>query len=199
MKKIQLVLFDLGNVLVHFTPESFWQELKLGQHQKIPFVKRVKEAADKFECGKINTSRFFDDLEQVFGGQFRREHIRRAVSSVLTDPIADMEPLAARVTQRCETALVSNTNEFHYQYCMEHVPALKTLPKHYLSYKLGVMKPDRSFYEKVLQDADIQADAALFIDDVADNVEGARSFGMKVILFEGASSLEDALRQHDVL
>jgi putative hydrolase of the HAD superfamily len=199
VKKIRLVLFDLGNVLVHFTPESFWQELRLGQNQRAPFAKGVKEAADRFECGKIKTGQFFDDLEQVFGRQFRREHIRRAVSSVLTDPIRDMEPLVARVTQRCKTALVSNTNEFHYRYCMDTVSALKMLPKHYLSYKLGVMKPDGSFYEKVLRDADIQPDAALFIDDVADNVEGARSVGMKVILFEGASSLEVALRQHGVL
>ena len=199
MKKIQLVLFDLGNVLVRFTPESFWQELKLGQNQRALFVQGVKESADRFECGKMNTGQFFDDLEQVFGGQFRREHIRRAVSSVLTDPIADMEPLVAKVTQRCETALVSNTNEFHYRYCLDAVPALKMLPKHYLSYKLGVMKPDRSFYEKVLRDADIQPDAALFVDDVADNVEGAQSVGMKFILFESASSLEVAFRQHGVL
>ncbi len=190
MKKIQLVLFDLGNVLVRFTPESFWQELKLGQNQRAPFVKAVKEAADRFECGKMNTGQFFDELEQVFGGQFRREHIRRAVSSVLTDPIADMEPLVARVTQRCDTALVSNTNEFHYRYCMDTVPALKMLPKHYLSYKLGVMKPLRAFYEQVLMDTQRKPEEALFIDDVLENIKGAEMCGMNAIQFTDPAELE---------
>lgn len=193
MSKIKLVLFDLGNVLVRFTPDSFWQELNLGQNQRVPFAKGVKEAADRFECGKTNTSKFFDDLEQVFGGQFRREHIRRAVSAVLTVPIPDMDPLVARVTQRCESALVSNTNEFHYQYCMDTVPALKMLPKHYLSYKLGVMKPSRAFYEQVLVDAQRKPDATLFIDDVIENIKGAEMCGMKTIQFTNPAELENQL------
>lgn len=190
MKKIQLVLFDLGNVLVRFTPESFWQELKLGQNQRAPFVKEVKEAADRFECGKIDTGQFFDDLEQVFGMQFRREHIRRAVSSVLTDPIADMEPLVARVTQRCDTALVSNTNEFHYRYCMESVPALKMLPKHYLSFRLGAMKPNPEFYEQVLVDTQRKPEESLFIDDVLENIKSAKMCGMNAVQFTDPGELE---------
>lgn len=195
MKKIRLALFDLGNVLVRFTPESFWQELKLGQNQRAPFAQGVKEAADRFECGKIKTGQFFDDLEQVFGTQFRREHIRRAVSSVLTDPIVEMEPLVARVTQRCDTALVSNTNEFHYRYCMDKVPALKMLPKHYLSFRLGAMKPDGAFYEQVLTDSRAEAGEVLFIDDVETNVEGARKKGITGILFHNAQQLEIQLKK----
>ena len=193
MKKIRLVLFDLGNVLVRFTPESFWQELGLGESQRAPFVNPVKETADRFECGKVKTGEFFDDLEQVFGGQFRRERIRRAVASVLTDPIAEMEPLVARVTQRCETALVSNTNEFHYRYCAAAVPALKMLPKHYLSYKLGVMKPDRAFYSHVLENARHKPDETLFVDDVPENIRGAEECGMKAVLFTQAVELERKL------
>ncbi len=199
MKKIRLVLFDLGNVLVRFTPESFWQELKLGRIQRDPFVHGVKESADKFECGKINTGQFFDDLEQVFGGQFRREQIRRAVSSVLTDPIAEMEPLVAKVTQRCDTALVSNTNEFHYRYCMDTVPALKMLPKHYLSYKLGVMKPGTGFYEQVLVDALRKPDETLFIDDVPENIKAAEMCGMKAAHFTNSAELERQFRSLKVL
>jgi len=199
VKKIRLVLFDLGNVLVRFTPESFWGELKLSPGERDHFQPGVKQAANEFECGRIKTSQFFDELERVFGGRFRREHIRRAVSSMLTDPIDGMDALVARVTQRCDTALVSNTNEFHYRYCREAVPALKMLPKHYLSYKLGVMKPERAFYAQVLEDAHHKPDETLFVDDVLENIKGAEKCGMRAIQFTTLVEVERQLVSLKVL
>ena len=200
MRKPALVLFDLGNVLVRFTPESFWQTLGLLEKtEKAPYRAGVKQAAKKFERGKLKTSEFFDELDRIFAGRFRREHLRRATASVLTDPIPEMDKLVSRVTQRTSTALVSNTNEFHYAYCMDTLPAMKMLPKHYLSYKLGVMKPKPEFYRKVLKEQKIKAETTVLIDDVDKNVEGAQAEGMCGILFKNAENLETQLKELHIL
>ena len=200
MRKPALALFDLGNVLVRFTPESFWQTLGLlEKDEKSPYILGVKHAAEKFECGKVKTNEFFDELERIFGNRFRREHLRRASASVLTNPIPGMDRLVSKVAQRLSAALVSNTNEFHYAYCMDAIPAMKMLPKHYLSFKLRVMKPNAEFYRKVLQEERVKADAAVFIDDVDENVAGARAEGIIGILFKNPDDLETQLKQLHIL
>jgi FMN phosphatase YigB (HAD superfamily) len=199
MKNIQLVLFDLGNVLVRFTPESFWQVLGLDDAERARYSAGVRRATTSFETGRQNTTGFFDDLVQVFGGRFKREHLRKAVASVLTEPICDMESIVSRVTQRVTTALVSNTNEFHYNYCMKAIPAMKMLPKHYLSYKLGIMKPHPDFYRHVLRDANVEGAAVIFIDDMQENVDGAVAAGMNGILFKGSKVLSDYLKTQGIL
>lgn len=200
MKKKALVLFDLGNVLVRFTPDSFWETLGLQKNnERSPYIGRVKEAAEKFECGTITTAEFFDKLELVFKNRFRREHLRRATASVLTDPVPGMDVLAAKVAQRVSAALASNTNEFHYAYCMEAVPALKMLSKHYVSFQLGVMKPKEEFYRKVLLEEKAKAETTVFIDDIEENIEAAQETGMTGLLFTTPADLENQLKNLGIL
>ncbi len=200
MKKPRVVLFDLGNVLVRYTPESFWEVLGIAEKdQQERYKKDVTAVAVQFESGRITTQKFFDELGTIFGGKFDDERLKQATASVLTDPIPRMEEIVQRVSQRAVTALVSNTNEFHYAYCQRAIPALKLLPKHFLSFQMGVMKPDRAFYDHVTNELRIEPSEALFIDDVRENVEGAERCGMKGIVFRQSDTLLFELRELGLL
>ena len=191
MKTVKVVLFDLGNVLVRYTPESFWTELGLeDKTQWRKFEKGVHQLSTKFEMGKIDTERFLGELEILFKKKFTREALCKAVASVLTRPIRGMNALVARVANSTEAGLVSNTNEMHYVYCLGAIPSLKFLPKHFLSYKLGVMKPDPRFYKAVIRSLGEKPSSMIFIDDVEENVRGARKAGMVGIVFQNAKQLE---------
>ncbi len=200
MKKPRVVLFDLGNVLVRYMPESFWEVLGIAEkEQQERYKKDVTAVAARFESGRITTQKFLDELGAIFGGEFDNEQLRQATASVLTDPIPGMEGILQRVSQRAVTALVSNTNEFHYAYCLHAIPALQLLPKHFLSFRMGVMKPDRAFYEHVTNELRIEPSEALFIDDIRENVEEAERFGMKGIVFQGPELLRAALKTMKIL
>ena len=200
MKTFNIVLFDLGNVLVRYTPESFWTELGLEEKtQRGKFEKGVHQLSMKFEMGKIDTERFLGELETLFKKKFTREELRKAVASVLTRPIRGMNSLVANVAKSTEAGLVSNTNEMHYVYCLGAVPSLKFLPKHFLSYKLGVMKPDPRFYEAVIRSLGEKGSSMVFIDDVEENVRGAIKAGMNGVVFENAGQLEKKLVTLNVL
>ncbi len=47
-----------------------------------------------------------------------------------------------------------------------------------LSCELGVMKPEKAFFERALEKLGLAAEECLFIDDLEKNVVSARSFGM---------------------
>jgi HAD superfamily hydrolase (TIGR01509 family) len=180
MKKFRLVLFDLGNVLVRYTPEVFWQSLGLEDaKERSRYEPRVRDLTIRFESGECSTDEYFESLATVFENQYNKGKLIKAFKSVLTDPIPGMEQLVRKVVDANPAALVSNTNDCHFPDVLPRIPALKYLPKRYLSYQVGVIKPLPAFYERVIQSEGAKPDEMLFIDDVQENVKGAERAGMK--------------------
>jgi putative hydrolase of the HAD superfamily len=50
---------------------------------------------------------------------------------------------------------------------------------------VGAAKPQAKFFEKVVAQLGCEASAVLFLDDRAENVEGARQAGLNAMLFYG--------------
>lgn len=63
----------------------------------------------------------------------------------------------------------------------------------------GVSKPHPEFFQKLLKDFNLKKEQCLFIDDVADNIDAARSFGIESILFETPLHLRDVLNNKGFL
>lgn len=60
----------------------------------------------------------------------------------------------------------------------------------------GVIKPDPVIYRAALQRLAVAPEEALFIDDVEDNVLGARAVGMQALSFESpAQAMEEVSRR----
>ena len=53
-----------------------------------------------------------------------------------------------------------------------------------ISAEVGVVKPSAKIYEVALEQAKVKASEAVFVDDVAVNIEGCEKVGMKGILFK---------------
>jgi len=78
-------------------------------------------------------------------------------------------------------------------------PILNTFESIVVSGAEKVIKPDPAIYELAAMRFGIDPAAALFIDDRQDNVEGARSVGMKALHFRGAAELRADLVAHGLL
>ena len=59
--------------------------------------------------------------------------------------------------------------------------------------------PDREIYEHVIRETDLPADAILFLDDNAINVEGARAAGLNAHLALGVEGARKILTEAGVL
>lgn len=62
-----------------------------------------------------------------------------------------------------------------------------------LSSDFGSLKPEPKIYQICLDKLQVRAEEALFIDDHAENVEGARALGMYAVQFESPTQLAAAL------
>jgi putative hydrolase of the HAD superfamily len=200
MKKIRVVLFDLGNVLVQLDLPGFWRSLGSDGEDARPERKdRTTALANEYESGTIGTDEFRRRFQSMYSDRFTPDQLESAFLSVLPNPMEDMDRLVQRVARSHELALVSNTNPLHFRLCMGIVPALKHFHRFYLSYELRVLKPNDGFYKGVIEGEGRDPGELVFIDDLEENVEGAKRAGMKGLLFTGKSDLETSLSQLGVL
>ncbi len=200
MTRPRLLLFDLGNVLVRFEPDLFPKVLGMApQAARTQYEGGMRELTNRYESGKCTTDEYFSALQKFLQNRFDQETIRHAFLSVLTDPTPGMEDLVREATARVPAAVVSNTNEAHFSSVLPRVHALQYLPKRYLSYQVGVIKPSPEFYQRILRDESVQPGEMLFIDDVEANIVAAEKAGMVGYLFDGADRLRDYLVTAGVL
>jgi glucose-1-phosphatase len=201
-KRYDSILFDLGKVLIPFDFSRAYNRMAF-RCELSPEETRTRLAATRlfvdFESGAITSAAFADTVsrELGFSGSFD-EFCEIWTSIFLPDPLLP-DSLIAGLRQDYRTIIVSNTNEIHFEMLRKTYPILEHFDDYVLSYRVRAMKPGRAFYEAAIESAGCQPDRCLFIDDLAENVEGARAAGMDGIQFVGRDSLESELKSRGVL
>ena len=101
--------------------------------------------------------------------------------------------------KRYKLFVLSNTNPYVMDWACSPAFSSKGKPlsdyfdKLYLSYQIGVTKPDRQIFDFLIADADIQPSESLFIDDWAGNVKAARELGFQTYCPHNGEDWRDAL------
>jgi putative hydrolase of the HAD superfamily len=63
-----------------------------------------------------------------------------------------------------------------------------------ISAEVGVVKPEAKIYQVALEQARVQANEALFVDDFSVNIEGCEKVGMQGILFKDPDEVKQKLK-----
>ncbi len=113
------------------------------------------------------------------------------------EPIAPV--LSALKHQGYTLVLGSNTNDLHAaQFRAQFATTLAMFDRLILSYEIGHIKPSREFYHACAEAAGAHPGDCVFIDDLAENVEGARAAGLRGVIYRDVPGLVAALRDHGV-
>ena len=105
----------------------------------------------------------------------------------------EIVPLVSRLKEDHRLVLASNTDQIHFTYSKQHFDVLQYIDPNFLSYEMGLLKPDPAFFRHVLQSLEATPGECVFIDDVAENVESARSLGITAVQFQSNESLQTTL------
>jgi putative hydrolase of the HAD superfamily len=90
------------------------------------------------------------------------------------------------LTTKYPVWLLSNTNPYHI-FEEERFELFDNISGGIYSFEVGSRKPEKEIYYKALKIAGTTANESLFIDDLLENVEMARSINMKAIHFKTIS------------
>ena len=191
MAQIQVIVSDLGKVLLPFEVQRVWEALH--PHFNITLeeartVVRELFRETRFGAGGVNGAEFHRHMVERTGLRLPYEAFCLAWSDMFWEDEAVMRLISeAPVAKRY---LLSNTNDIHWSFIRERYPhVLRPFDRLLVSHELGMEKPDPAIYEWVIRDSGHPTEAHLFIDDLPENVEGARSVGMDGILHTDSESL----------
>ena len=127
---------------------------------------RTKEATDSF-------------VREFFSGEALDDH--------LVDQIRTLR-------REYKTALLSNASDSLDRFVREELGLEDVFDVIIISALVGVRKPDRPIYELALERLGVSASEAVFFDDRADNVEGARRAGLQAVQFHTKEQFMDDLQ-----
>jgi putative hydrolase of the HAD superfamily len=149
------------------------------------------------ETGKINEDIFREKLTDLIGKNFAKSRVNELWNSILIDYFHDKIGLLQKLKSKYKLLLLSNTNEIHYsfytgQFLTRYGYDFNDLfDKTYWSFKIGMRKPDREIFEKVIAENGLTRENALFIDDTVQNTESAEKYGLSSFWLSPGLDLSD--------
>lgn len=182
------IIFDLGGVLVGLDGARCIKAFdSLGCRQVSKYVEQHL-TADLFldiELGLITTDDFCNEVRRLSGCTASDAAVISAWNALLTDISAERKQrLLSLRNDGHRVFLLSNTNDMHWQYTRDVLMPLNGyttedyFERVFLSYEMGLAKPDPQIFQQALEEGGMSAADTLFIDDNRDNVEMARSLGI---------------------
>ena len=196
---IQNIVFDMGGVLYRFEPDLPYREYP-GEDGKILYNAIFGSPNwRRQDLGEI------DEDEMISLASARvPERLRPAVARIvrwyeLTGPVPGMAELAQELSEKGYALYLLSNVGFAFHKFRDLIPALRYCKGEFLSAEHGLLKPDTAIFHKFMTTFGLHAEECLFIDDMAPNIEGARSVGMEGIVFENAEQLRKRLVEIGVL
>lgn len=198
--KIRNIIFDLGGVLLNINPL-----LSLLEFEKISGIDRntLKKHLsgefifEKFDTGTLSSAQFRSELCRIMNKQVSDDEIDRAWNLLLLDFPPARASLLTQLKKNYKVYLLSNTNIIHYQHYTREFSEnfgfemTDLFDELFLSFEIGIHKPDAGIYTHVIQKAGIIPSETVFVDDLILNIEAAGQQGIAGIhIMDGTDMTE---------
>jgi 2-haloacid dehalogenase len=198
---IKAVVFDIGNVLIEWNPERFYDN-EIGEERRRAMFAAVDLHGinDKVDIGEPFKETIYDAAETY---PEWREEIRMWHDSwiKMASPTIDhsVKLLRALRSKGVPVFALSNFGIGSFEYAETIYGYLAEFDRRYISGYMQVIKPDPKIYQMLEDDCGLAPEALLFADDRADNIEAARSRGWHAHTFEHPQGWADCLVSHGLL
>jgi len=198
---IDVILFDLGNVILPFNHRQIGEKLSRFSQEEGPqdpgkifayLFDRQNGSVNLYERGKFSSFEFFDSLRKHFHLSLSFEEFIPIWNEIFTED-QEVSEIIRSLKGKKRLGLVSNTNPLHFNYALSKFPILQTFDKWILSHEVGFKKPAPEIFLKALEWASVEPGRILFIDDIERHVEAAISLGIRGIHFVSAVQLKEEL------
>jgi putative hydrolase of the HAD superfamily len=107
--------------------------------------------------------------------------------------------LVTEVMARVPVGCFSNTNALHWNEHLAGWPLVQLLETRFLSFEIGLLKPDRLAFDYVADQVGPAPGRVLFLDDNVVNVDGAVAAGFLAVRVAGVFEARQALVAFGVL
>jgi haloacid dehalogenase superfamily, subfamily IA, variant 3 with third motif having DD or ED len=182
---IRNIIFDFGDVLINLDkPATARAMLPFGFSGITPSLDQLFK---DYEKGLMESSEFLNEVSSHFPDA-NRDYLIQAWNAILLDfpeeRLQFLEGLANEKEYRL--FLLSNTNDLHMESVRQQMGMNRynrfknAFEVFYLSYEMGMRKPDEEIFQFVLDENGLVAEETFFVDDVQENTNAAANLGINI-------------------
>lgn len=198
---IKNLLLDMGGVILDVSYQRVIESFKsygIENFDKVYTQAKQVEIIDLFEEGKCTAEEFRDGVRKLVGKELSDEQIDKAWFSMILEIPRDVIQLLGVLKLKYRLFLFSNTNVLHIEYLKKEFERQLgfdlfncVFDKAFFSNEIHHRKPHPESFKYVLEQAGIEAEETLFIDDSKQHLEGASKVGLNTYWLTNGETLID--------
>jgi len=200
---VRAVVFDVGNVLYGWDPDSFLVRQLADDEARLRFV----EETDLYSWHEtLDGGRPYDEAAAELSEKFPQYAAVIAAwgarfGETITDPVPGVHEIVEELDAKGVPlfAITNFSADFWKPFHAGERAFFDRFRDIVVSGEEKLLKPDPAIYYLALDRFRLHPAEALFVDDRAINVEGAEAVGMKAHLFTGAEDLRTRLEAEGLL
>ncbi|MBE5760292.1 MAG: HAD family phosphatase [Clostridiales bacterium] len=191
------IVFDCGQVLVHFDP-AYMVGLYVSDQKDAKLLEEVlfdRLYWDRLDAGTITDEELMEAAKKRIPEALWEVAEKIYYNWIYNLPeMEGMRELIEHIkgTYGVSTYLLSNISHYFADHAHE-LPILGLMDHSVYSSRCGFVKPDPGIYRYLCETYGLKPEETMFIDDRADNIEGARKAGLYGYVFDGDTA---KLRAH---
>ncbi len=199
---IRSVISDLGKVILFFDNHIFFRKIaEFCPFSALDIAERVHMHRDlirSFDTGQINPEDFYREVIQRLDADVDRKTFFRIYCDIfsLNLPVLD---ILAGLKDRYRLILLSNTDIERFGFIRRAFPEIFIFDGYVLSFEVGHLKPHPQIYTEAIKKAKARAEECVFIDDIEENIQGAKRIGLDTILYGPETDLRAELRNRGLI
>ena len=193
--KPQAVVFDIGNVLIEWQPERFY-DATIGIKKRKEMFSAVDLHAmnDRVDMGENFQDVVYGAAEQyaAWRAEIRMWHDRWID---MASPMIDHSVRLMKALQARDIPVFSLTNFGieSYDLAATYYAFLREFDRDFISGHMGMIKPNPLIYDTLEKASGVAPEALLFTDDRTENIAAAAQRGWQTHLFEGPTGWANRL------
>lgn len=188
MKEIRNIIFDLGGVVVDLDIETatkaFASLLVAPPHNQQEAVAYLRPLMHAMDRGEMAGTEFIATLKAACKPHVTDQQIMDAFNRIILMHRHRLEQIR-QLRSHYRVFLLSNIGDLHWAETLRQsremgIPIEECFDEFFLSYRLRMAKPDPRIFAHLIGATAIRPEETLYIDDLPDNIETGRSFGLQV-------------------
>jgi glucose-1-phosphatase len=198
--RIELVLFDLGGVLIQPGGVASMRTLSGIQTDEALWSRWLAcRWVQRFEAGRCTPEEFAGGVVADWELDVEPAAFLEAFAGWPEPPFEGALELVEAVQATVPAGFLSNMNSFQWAANYEGIPLTDAFTFRFLSFELGLVKPDAAVFEAVAARLPVPRHQVLFLDDNAVNVDAATATGFAARHVRGVQAAREALVETGVL
>ena len=197
-KDIKVIFFDIGGVLLDIHPDKMFNCISSITDVSFEKVKSSfpEGGHDIYEKGQMTNQEWFQTFKiALSNNSYLTENKFWDAWAMILGKETKVIDILSDLKKYYKVWLLSNTNPKHIsdeldsKYVFPHL-----VDGAIYSYNVGLRKPNKEIYLKACELAEVKPKESVFIDDLSENIYGAKKVGLNGIHYKSIEILKDDLK-----